>query len=70
MRFPFGNNEDKPCLTPTTNLESRIQYDNDHPNHGNLPDRECNSIRKNLVWALALLTISRIGADGAWPSFL
>jgi len=47
-----------PFNSKTTSLESRIQYDNDRPNHGNLSDRKCNSIRKNLVWAVALGTHS------------
>ena len=39
-------------LTPNNKPRNRIQYDNDLPiliSHEKLPDRECNSIRKNLV---------------------
>jgi hypothetical protein len=36
-------------------LGSKNQYDNDHPNHSDLPNRECNPICKNLVWAMALV---------------
>ena len=52
-------------LTPNhTPRKQNPIYDYDHPNHGNLPDRKCDSIRKNLVWAVALATPYLIGVDG------